>query len=231
MQENMYSGYDIEVPKPRIPLLVRTKVTNFYYLVSIHLIMFVFQLFYFNLKEFKEIKSTISLFQGLTILFILVSFLFAFLLTHVINGITNLFGISVKRTEYVDYDLREGRSYEIYPQLEYLWETKEEFDKFQMKVYKKLTQRKIDVLALISTGIVVFIILFLYRPIFKHIDIGTNLGFISSLAYFIFLTIYMLWLFSGWFSGLNILLLLTMTLAWVLLSYYWNSFLHLDYKS
>ncbi len=43
-----------------------------------------------NLKEFKEIKSTIRLFQGLTILFILVSFLFAFLLTHIINGITIL---------------------------------------------------------------------------------------------------------------------------------------------
>ncbi len=116
--KSKYSGYDIEVPKSRNPLLIKTKVTNFKYLGSINLLFIIFQGVFFNLDEFKDIKLELGLYQGISISFLLISYYAALLFIHIINGITNLFGISITDKEFLDYTLREGRSYDLIPQLE-----------------------------------------------------------------------------------------------------------------
>lgn len=210
---SMYEGYDIEVPKPRNPLLIKSRITNLRLLIFMNGIYLLYQALFFRSSELTEFNDTLAVYQSIAILFALLSFYIAFLYDHLIQGITDLFGIYINETEYIDLPLREGKGSNLLPKLESLWETKVEFDKFQMMSYKKITHVNLDYYALITATILVAIRLYLDRFIIETIFDADITHIIFTFGYLILSKIYLFWLLTGWFSGLFILLQLVLILA------------------
>lgn len=184
------------------PLLIWTKVYSLRTLFFVNALILILRIISSNMYVSNLNSFSFNLVEIAIAVFIVFSFGVGLIFKYVINGINKQFRIDLLNLDQID-NISFNESSDPFPLLSQLWQSNSNFLEYRKKVFFAITDRKIDFLAFIIAITLGFALLQLEME-FNSINAFSEQKILIFLTAFLIL-VYYIWIYSGWFSGLIIL--------------------------